>query len=95
MAGDEQERFEDYLELERYIEDLQAGRAAYPPKDLTPSQANIYRMASFFRSASPEAAEPRPEFVEELHARLLYLQQDDHEDTIPRLPRIQPESEIS
>ncbi|HLX41511.1 MAG TPA: Rieske 2Fe-2S domain-containing protein [Ktedonobacteraceae bacterium] len=66
----DKERFEDYLELEQYIEQLQAGRVAHPPAELTPGQARIYRMAALFRSASPDAAEPRPEFASELQARL-------------------------
>jgi Rieske Fe-S protein len=70
MQGDDQERFEDYLELEQFIEELQAGHAAHPPAELTPEKANIYRMAALFRSASPDAAELRPEFAAELHARL-------------------------
>src|SRR5947209_14628404 len=70
MSGEDQERFEDYLELEHYIEKLQAGRAAHPPAELTPSQASIYRMAALFRSATPEANQPRPEFAAELQARL-------------------------
>src|SRR2546427_3266296 len=70
MSGEDQERFEDYLELEHYIEQLQAGRVAHPQAELTPSQANVYRMAALFRSASPEASEPRPEFAAELQARL-------------------------
>jgi Rieske Fe-S protein len=70
MSGEDQERFEDYLELERFIEELQAGHVAHPPAELTPSQANIYRMAALFRSASPEANAPRPEFAAELRARL-------------------------
>jgi Rieske Fe-S protein len=70
MAGEDQERFEDYLELEHFIEELQAGHAAHPPDTLTPSKASIYRMAALFRSASPEEAEPRPEFAAELQARL-------------------------
>jgi Rieske Fe-S protein len=68
--GDDQERFEDYLELEQFIEGLQAGRVAHPPKDLTAEQARIYRMAALFRSASPEEAAPRAEFVADLQARL-------------------------
>ena len=67
---EDQERFEDYLELERYIEELQAGHVAHPPDSLTPSQARIYRMAALFRSAGPENAEPRPAFATELQARL-------------------------
>src|SRR5437899_9051268 len=70
MSGEDQERFEDYLELEHYIEELQAERVAHPPAELTPSQASIYRMAALFRSATPEASEPRPEFAAELQARL-------------------------
>ncbi len=70
MPGEDQERFEDYLELEHYIEELQAGHVAHPPGDVTPEKANIYRMAALFRSASPEATEPRPEFAAELQARL-------------------------
>ncbi|MFL5629170.1 MAG: Rieske 2Fe-2S domain-containing protein [Ktedonobacteraceae bacterium] len=70
MSGEDQERFEDYLELEHYIDELQAGRVAHPPAELTPSQASIYRMAALFRSATPEAEEPRPEFAAELQARL-------------------------
>ncbi len=67
---EDQERFEDYLELERYLEELQAGHVAHPPENLTPGQARIYRMAALFRSAGPENAEPRPEFAAELQARL-------------------------
>lgn len=70
MAGEDQERFEDYLELEHFIEELQAGRVAHPPDTLTPSKASIYRMAALFRSASAEEAELRPEFAAELQARL-------------------------
>jgi Rieske Fe-S protein len=70
MSGEDQERFEDYLELEHYIEELQAGHVAHPPTELTAEQARIYRMAALFRSASPEAAAPRPEFAAALQARL-------------------------
>src|SRR6266853_147817 len=75
MSGDihqdkDQERFEDYLELEHFIEELQAGHAAHPPGELTPEKARIYRMAALFRSASPDDVTPRPEFAAELQARL-------------------------
>ena len=70
MSGEDQEQLEDYLELERWIEELQAGRVAHPPSGLTPTQARIYRMAALFGSASPEAATPRPEFVAALQSRL-------------------------
>jgi Rieske Fe-S protein len=66
----DQERFEDYLELEHFIEELQAGHTAHPPTELTPDKAQIYRMAALFRSASPDEVTPRPEFVNELQTRL-------------------------
>jgi Rieske Fe-S protein len=75
MSGDihqdkDQERFEDYLELEHFIEELQAGHVAHPPSELTPDKARIYRMAALFRSASPDDVAPRPEFAAELQAKL-------------------------
>ena len=75
MSGDihqdkDQERFEDYLELEHFIEELQAGRTAHPPTELTPDKAQIYGMAALFRSASPDEVTPRPEFAAELRAKL-------------------------
>src|SRR5712671_4130868 len=82
MSGEDQERFEDYLELEHYIEELQAGHVAHPPAELTPSQASIYRMATLFRSATPGASEPRPEFAAELQARL--------EQELQRPPQVEP-----
>ena len=86
MSGEDQERFEDYLELEHYIEELQAGRVAHPPEELTPSQASIYRMAALFRSSLPEANEPRPEFAAELRARLEQeLQQPEKDETLSGL----------
>jgi Rieske Fe-S protein len=80
MAGEDQERFEDYLELERFIEDLQAGHVAHAPEGLTPDQARIYRMATLFHAASIEEAAPRPEFVAELQAKLEQI------DTTKRAP---------
>ncbi len=70
MAGEDQERFEDYLELEHYIEELQAGHIAHPPSELTPTKARIYRMAALFRSAPTEEGQPRPEFAAALQACL-------------------------
>ncbi|HLX56407.1 MAG TPA: Rieske 2Fe-2S domain-containing protein [Ktedonobacteraceae bacterium] len=70
MAGEDQERFEDYLELERYIEELQAGHVAHVPEGLTPDQARVYRMATLFHAASSGETAPRPEFVAELQAKL-------------------------
>ncbi len=95
MADEDQERFEDYLELEHYIEQLQAGKAAQPPVDMTPEQARIYQMAALFRSASPENAEPRPEFAEQLKAQLLEAREEQqatlHESVIIRQERIAPQ----
>ncbi len=76
MADEDQERFEDYLELERYIEELQVGKRAQPPTDLTPEQARTYHMAALFRSASPENAEPSLAFAEQLKVQLLHAQED-------------------
>jgi Rieske Fe-S protein len=70
MAGEDQERFEEYVELERYIDDLQAGRVAHAPAALTPELARLYQMALLLHAASSEAAAPRPEFTAELEARL-------------------------
>jgi Rieske Fe-S protein len=70
MSEEEQERFEDYLELERYIEQLRLNQSAHPPTNLTPQQMRIYRMAMLFRSASPHVADPRPEFTVQLRERL-------------------------
>jgi Rieske Fe-S protein len=84
MPGDDQERFEDYLELERFIEGLQAGHAVSPPQDLTPAQARVYRMAMLFHSATPGADEPTPQFVEQLRERLeaeLQSRQKDGQQT--------------
>ena len=99
MSGDihqdkDQERFEDYLELERFIEELQAGHTAHPPTELTPDKARIYRMAALFRSASPDEVMPRPEFAAELQARLEQeLQQPSktrHFPFIFKKPQIEP-----
>lgn len=70
MSGEDQERFEDYLELERFIAELQAGHAAYPPQELMPTQARVYRMAMLFHSATPGVAEPDANFAMQLQARL-------------------------
>src|SRR5258708_19754993 len=70
MSGEDQERVEDYLELEHFIEEFQAGGAVHLTDGLTPSKARIYRMAALFRCASPDEGTPRPEFAAELHAKL-------------------------
>lgn len=70
MAEEDQERFEDYLALERYIEALRAGHAARAPADLKPELARIFRMALLFHAASSGDADPRPAFIAELETRL-------------------------
>ena len=70
MSGEEQERFADYLELERFIAEIQAGHVAHPPQELTPEQARVYRMATLFSTATPGASELDPAFAEQLQARL-------------------------
>ncbi len=73
MADGDQERFEDYLELEKYIEALQAGKPAHPPLNLTPEQIHIYQMAALFRSVDDQDTQPRPEFSERLRSQLTDL----------------------
>jgi nitrite reductase/ring-hydroxylating ferredoxin subunit len=99
MSGDihqdkDQERFEDYLELEHFIEELQAGHTAHPPAELTPDKAQIYRMAALFRSASPDEVAPRPEFAAELQARLEHELQEPsktrHFPFISKKPQTRP-----
>ncbi len=77
MSDEEQERFEDYIELENYISGLQAGHISYPAAGLTPEQLHVYQMAALLRSLAPDAAEPRPEFADALEARLLSDVGDD------------------
>lgn len=79
MMGEDQAHFADYLELERYVEDLQAEQAAHLPTNLTPEQARIYRMAVLFHSTSSEvskAAQPHPDFMAALQERLLSVNQE-------------------
>jgi Rieske Fe-S protein len=70
MSSEEQERFEDYLELERFIAEIQAGHTAYPPEELTPTQARVYRMAMLFHAATPGVSEPTTEFATRLRTNL-------------------------
>ncbi|MGH2508750.1 MAG: ubiquinol-cytochrome c reductase iron-sulfur subunit [Ktedonobacteraceae bacterium] len=87
MPGEDQERFEDYLDLENFIAQLQAGHVTHPLQELTPAQARIYRMATQFHAASSGFGEPRPEFAAQLQLRLeaeLQAQQDTQ-----KLPKIQ------
>ncbi|HEV2659644.1 MAG TPA: Rieske (2Fe-2S) protein [Ktedonobacteraceae bacterium] len=89
MAGEDQGKFEDYLELERYIEEIQAGRPARPPQNLTPEQVRIYRMVALFRAATPAAAEPRPEFASSLREHLLALNAEEPDEKTHQLPHVQ------
>ena len=71
MSEDVPERFEDYLELDQYIEQLNSQESAHLPANLTPQQTSIYGMAKLFHTASPRVADPRPEFKDQLRQRLL------------------------
>jgi Rieske Fe-S protein len=93
MSDDDQERFEDYLELERYIEELQAGRAAHLPQHLTPSQARIYRIAAQFCSASPGADEPGEQFITNLEAHLLDQLKEEQQETTEKRAAVATERE--
>src|SRR2546430_69257 len=84
MTGEDQEHFADYLELEGYVEDLQAGHAAHLPTNLTPEHARVYRMAALFHSASLEASQPRPEFIAALQERLLSISQEQEAKVPPQ-----------
>jgi Rieske Fe-S protein len=70
MPDEDQERFEDYVELENYIEALQAGKVAHPRANLTPEQVGIYQMAALFGSATDDNVEPDPAFAERLKNQL-------------------------
>lgn len=86
MPGEDQERFEDYLELERFIAELQAGHVAHPPQELTPARARIYRMATLFHAATPGVSEPQPEFAAQLQMDLEYeLQVQQDTQVLPQI----------
>jgi Rieske Fe-S protein len=96
MPEEEQERFEDYedyVELERYIAQLQADRKPRFPPRMTRLRARIYRMAALFRAAAPGAAEPDPAFAARLRARL--QQELAAQRQTPQETAIQPPSEPS
>jgi hypothetical protein len=83
MTDKDQETGEDYLQLEQYIEEVEAGRPPQPPADLTLEQRRIYRMAAFFCSPFPRAVSPRPEFVEALRVRLLAMEGETATGSVP------------
>src|SRR5260221_4731281 len=82
MPGEDQERLEDYLELEHFLEELQAGRVAHPPEGVTPQKTRIYCMGALLRSAAPDEAAPRAEFAAEVPAKL--------EEEVAQPPRTRP-----
>jgi Rieske Fe-S protein len=70
MGEEEHERFEDYLELERYLEQLHMQKSARLPANLAPQQKSIYSMALLFHTALPRRPDLRPEFRAQLYERL-------------------------
>ena len=77
MSEEVQERVEDYLELDQYIEQLHLQESARLPANLAPQQRRIYGMTVIFHTATPRVANPRPEFREQLRQRLLAQMRDD------------------
>lgn len=81
MSEEVQESVGDYLELERYIEQLRLQRSACLPDNLAPQQTRIYSMALLFHTASPHEADLRPEFIVELGQRLREQQQAEEQSS--------------
>jgi Rieske Fe-S protein len=77
MSEEVQERVEDYLELDQFIQQLHSQDSARLPANLTSQQRHIYSMAVLFHAASPRVANPRPEFAGQLQQRLLAQMRDD------------------
>lgn len=96
MPGDDQERFEAYLELERFLIELRAGKATRFPQQLTPDQARIYHMALLFHAATPDASELSPTFAACLRVRLedeLFAMQQRHRSILLCSSRIAPKKQ--
>jgi hypothetical protein len=70
MPGNDQERFEDYQELEHFLEELQQGHISPALRASMARQPGIYSMVMLLCSASPEGTELRPEFIAALWVRL-------------------------
>ncbi len=70
MSDEVQESFEDYLELEQFIEQLHSQGPAPLPANRTAQQAHVYSMAKLFHTVSQPVADPRPEFKAQLYQRL-------------------------
>jgi hypothetical protein len=70
MPGNDQEQFEDYQELEQFIEEMRKGPVSPALRAAMARQSRIYSMVMLLRSASSEGTELRPEFTAALWARL-------------------------
>lgn len=70
MAGEDQERLADYLELERFLAELQAGKPVRFPEQVTPEQLRMYHIVLLFHAATPGACEPRLAFAARLWVQL-------------------------
>jgi cytochrome b6-f complex iron-sulfur subunit len=70
MSEEVQERVEDYLGLERYIEQLRLQKSARLPDNLAPQQTRIYGMALLFHATTSRVANPHPEFMVQLGQHL-------------------------
>jgi Rieske Fe-S protein len=97
MSEEVQERVEDYLGLERYIEQLRTQRSAHLPDNLAPQQTRIYGMALLFHTAIPRVADPRPEFTKQLGQRLREQLREEEQFSgpttkLPRLPQDKKQS---
>jgi Rieske Fe-S protein len=90
MSEEVQERVEDYLALDQYIEQLHLQDSARLPANLAPQQRHIYGMAMFFHAASARTVDPFPEFREQLRLSLLAQMRDDND----RQGAIRPESSL-
>ncbi len=90
MSGEDLERFEDYQELDRYIEELRAGRRAQPPGGLTPEQAGIYRLAALLGADSEGEDQPGQAFTAALQARLQWELSHPPKTPQPPFPSSKP-----
>lgn len=70
MPGNDQERFEDYQELEHFLEQLNRGHVPPAIGASMARQARIYGMAMLLHALSSGGTELRPEFIAALWARL-------------------------
>lgn len=70
MSGDSPESFEEYLELEQFLADLQADKAPHLSCQLTPGQERRYRIAILLRAATSGAGQLRQEFAAQLQVQM-------------------------